>query len=124
MKKNIKEFISELVAEGAHYSDPESEFIRLKRFAKDRNLAEDNDLAKHNAAVDPDFQEGGVNGRYVVDMEKRQYRLWLQNPAGERAAARYVNWFGPSLMLTIPGMVELVNYIDIATAEIKKARGT
>ena len=123
LKNKITEFINDLVAEGGHYSEPGKDFVKLTRFG-DRDLAEDNDTAKRNAATDPDFQVGNIHGRFVADMEIRQYKMWLMNPVSDRNATRFNNWFGPAILLSVPAMVELVKYIDIANGEIKTARGT
>ena len=121
VKKELTNFISDVVKNGGHYSPPDKPFMLLPRF-KGRNLFLSPDVAKKKCASEPDFKIGGVHGLYVADEEKRQYRVWLMNPCSERSASRFNNWYGSALMYSVPSACELTDYIDTSIIEIKEVR--
>ena len=122
LKRELTSFLNELVTAGALYADPEAEFTKLPRFGH-RTLFESTEAAKKYAAFEPDFKIGGIQGRYFADEAKRQYKVMILSPCGERASAKFNNiWFGPAVPLSVHGMSELIAYISQATTEIAASR--
>ena len=121
VKDKLISFLTELSKSGAMYTDPLTPIVKLARFG-DRDMHEDKDTATRNTATDPDFKIGGVNGRYIIDPQLRQYQLWLLNPAPERSYSKYNAWYGPAVRLSVHGMASLIECITQSTEEIRKAR--
>jgi len=122
LKNELSRFAQDLQAHAATIWDPKIPFPVLSRFPDTRNIFEEPVSARVAAVEDPDFVCGNVNGRYFAKKNMRRYNVILINAVSEKLSARFNGWRGPSIQLGSGGVMQLIAYIEKASAEIRAAR--
>ena len=118
LKDELSKFLAEAIEHGVLYCDPLTPFKKLPRFAN-RDLFESYATAKRNALLNPDIKLGGVHGYFVAEQATRQYKVWILNPVFDSA---FKDWYGPSVLLGVQGMSNLIQCIEKSTKQITTAR--